>query len=386
MNNLIRHIALFIRRRSEQKQVQSVLRQFDEWRLLLEQLPKQNHHQQKLAIVRLDDIGDYLLWRNFLKVYKASERFKGYEITLIGNVVWKSIFEAYDSDAVDKSIWVDKHQYFASPDYRMQLWQVIRNQRFSTIVCPSRSRPLLLDDMMLLAADAPTRIAAHNSFEAGKWNSISDALYNEHFTKATNGHEWHFNRAFAALIAESNIQIERIFLPVESGRLLKKNQVICFIGAAAKSKTWPLAYWVELVKLLQQNSYDVLLSGGKNEMPVADKIVAATEAKSIVGQTNLVETLQAISGAEAIITGDTMAAHAAVSFNKPTVILANGVNAKRFVAYEEAGFEKVKTIYTREYLNSNKGKFYKAVTKDMESIKPKIILLELNKLIHRQKG
>ncbi|MES2479192.1 MAG: glycosyltransferase family 9 protein [Bacteroidota bacterium] len=383
MNNIIRHIALFIRRRSEQKQVQSVLRRFDEWRLLLEQLPKQNQHQKKLAIVRLDDIGDYLLWRNFIKVYKASERFKGYEITLIGNVVWKSIFDAYDSDTVDDTIWVDKHQYFASPDYRMQLWQNIRNQHFSTVVCPSRSRPLLLDDMMLLAADAPTRIGAHNSFEAGKWNSISDALYNEHFTKAIDGHEWHFNRAFAALIAQNNMRIERISLLADASIVIKKNQVICFIGAAAKSKTWPLAYWVELVNLLQQNGYEPLLAGGKNEMQIADKIVATTQAKSIVGQTNLVETLQVISGAAAVITGDTMAAHAAVSFNKFTVILANGVNAKRFVAYEEAGFEKVKTIYTREYLNSPKEKFYKAVTKDMESIIPSQILAALQGLLQR---
>jgi ADP-heptose:LPS heptosyltransferase len=381
VNNLIRHIALFIRRRSEQKQVQSVLRQFDEWRLLLEQLPKQNQHQKRLAIVRLDDIGDYLLWRNFLKVYKESERFKGYEVTLIGNIVWKSIFDAYDAETVDDTIWVDKHQYFASPDYRMQLWQDIRNQHFSTIICPSRTRPLLLDDMILLAADAPTRIAAHNSFEASKWNSISDALYNEHFTKATDGHEWHFNRAFAALIAQNNLRTERISLPVDSNIVIKKKQVICFIGAAAKSKTWPLHYWIELVKLLQQNGFEPMLSGGKNEMNIATQIIASTKVSSIVGQTNLVETLQTISGAAAVITGDTMAAHAAVSFNKPTVILANGVNAKRFVAYEEAGFEKVKTIYTREYMNSPKEKFYKAVTKDMESIKPSHILAALQSLL-----
>jgi ADP-heptose:LPS heptosyltransferase len=110
--------------------------------------------------------------------------------------------------------------------------------------------------------------------------------------------------------------------------------------------------------------------------------VNATQVNSIVGQTNLVETINAITASTAVITGDTMAAHAAVSLNKPSVILANGVNAQRFVAYEEAGFDKVKTVYTQQYLRSKKDKHYRAVTKDMETIRPMQIFNALKEILH----
>jgi ADP-heptose:LPS heptosyltransferase len=195
-------------------------------------------------------------------------------------------------------------------------------------------------------------------------------------------HEFVFNQQFAAYITGLPQALELPFLPISSSALIPQ-QVICFIGASAKSKTWPLDYWIDLVKLLQKAGFEPLLSGGRNEILLAEKLVAATQAHSIVGQTNLVDTLNAIATSVAVITGDTMAAHAAVSLKKPMVILANGVNAQRFVAYEETACTHVKTMYTHQYLQRKKDRNYRAVTKDMESIKPKQIMLALNSLLNR---
>lgn len=379
---MIRTIGIFLRWRSQQKQEHQAMRLFKEWRDFLEQLPQYEIAEKKLAIVRLDDIGDYLLWRNFIEVYKQSERYKNYTVTLIGNVVWKSIFDAFDSETVDETIWVNKKEYLSNDGYRNELWQQIRAQKFETIICPSRTRPLLLDDLIVMASGAVTRLAVPNSRPVAKANRISDAVYNEFFLVEKLEHEFFFNRNFASFISGHNIKLQAPFLPITSSSILPK-QIICFIGASAQSKTWPINNWIELVQLLQEKGYEPLLSGGKNEEAIAEKIVNATQVKSIVGQTNLVETIKAIASSIAVITGDTMAAHAAVSLKKPTVILANGVNAIRFVAYEEAGFDKVKTVFTQQYLSSKKDKHYRAVTKDMESIKPAQIMLVLHNLLQR---
>lgn len=366
---MIRTIGLFLRWRSQQKQEHQSMRLFKQWAVLIKQLPKETISEKKLAIIRLDDIGDYLLWRNFIAVYKQSERFATYSITLIGNVVWKSIFEAFDSETVDETIWVNKQEYLSNEGYRNVLWQKIRAQKFETIICPSRTRPLLLDDLIVMASGAVTRIAVPNSRPVAKANTISDAVYNEFFPVENLEHEFVFNQNFASFISCQNIKLLAPFLPITSATILSK-QIICFIGASAQSKTWPLNNWIELVQLLQEKGYEPLLSGGKNEEAIAEKIVNASQVKSIVGQTNLVETIKAIASSIAVITGDTMAAHAAVSLQKPSVILANGVNAQRFVAYEEAGFDKVKTVFTQQYLRSKRDKHYRAVTKDMKSIRP----------------
>lgn len=380
MSHIIRNIALFIRRRSEQKQVRSVLRQFDEWRLYIDTLPIPATRQQKIAIVRLDDIGDYLLWRNFLSVYKQSPAFAACSITLIGNVVWKSIFEAYDGDTVDATIWVDKQQYFAHETYRIALWKTIREQGFETMISPSRTRPLLLDDLIVCASAAQRKIAAPNTFAANTWNITSDKVYNNIYTITSLAHEFYYNKAFAEQMSGISSAINKPFLPIAIGSVSAQH-VICFIGASAQSKQWPIDYWIRLVQLLQHQGWQPLLSGGKNELPIATEIIAATNVASIVGQTNLVETLASIANAAAVITGDTMAAHAAVALNKPTVILANGVNAARFVAYKEAGIDQVTTIYTKQYKGHQHEAFYQAVTKDMESIKPEQIIEALARLM-----
>ena len=51
----------------------------------------QNTNSNTLLIIRLDAIGDYLLFRNFLSVIRASRKYKDYEITLCGNIVWKDL-------------------------------------------------------------------------------------------------------------------------------------------------------------------------------------------------------------------------------------------------------------------------------------------------------
>lgn len=379
---MIRTIGLFLRWRSQQKQEHQAMRLFKNWRVFLEQLPKYKITEKKLAIVRLDDIGDYLLWRNFIEVYKQSEGYKDYTITLIGNVVWKSIFEAFDNKFVDETIWVNKQEYLSNEAYRIALWQNIRAQKIETIICPSRTRPLLLDDLMVLASGATRRLATRNSRGLSKVNKISDAVYTEFFTSKNETHEFFFNKNFAAFASGLDSNYQSPFLPSTAAQIIPK-QVICFIGASAKSKTWPLENWIELVTLLQQNGFEPLLSGGKNEINIAEEIVTATQVNSIVGETNLVETLSSISASSAVITGDTMAAHAGVSLSKPTVILANGVNAQRFVAYEEVGFENVKTVYTAQYLRGRRDKNYRAVSKDMESIKPTEIFAALQTLLHR---
>jgi ADP-heptose:LPS heptosyltransferase len=380
---MIRSLSLFLRRRSDAKNNISVLDTVEKWRSKIDSLPPANNLSGTLAIIRLDDIGDYLLFRNFLGQYKANGPFSNHKITLIGNIVWKPIYEKFDSHTTDEVIWVDKHQYFGNENYRLALYKQIRELNCYTVICPARTRPLLIDDMLAMATGAKQKIACENSFISPEWNTISNKIYDRLSPLDKKQHEFNFNRDFAAAITTEKIILKSPFLPLPENHTLKQKQILCFIGASAKSKIWPINYWVALIKMLQTNGFTPMLSGGKNEMPVAEKIIAETGVASIVGKTNLLETLDAIASSNAIITGDTMAAHAAVAYHKPTVILANGVNAKRFVAYKEnLQIENVETLYTKPYLNFLKHTkdpfiYLDGVTSDMKTIKPDQVIKTL---------
>jgi ADP-heptose:LPS heptosyltransferase len=380
--SFLRNIALYARSRSEKRDGKKVLHQFAAWRRAVEKLPViRQSGKRRLAVVRLDDIGDYLLFRNYLFAFQSSKRFQGYRVTLIGNAVWKPIFERYDGAAADDALWLDKTRYFSDEGYRTQFWQEVRNAGFGVIICPSRTRPLLLDDMVVIAAAAKECIASANTFAREQWNAVSDALYTDLFTGTGGQHEFYFNRAFAEHTTGLDLSGLALNLVPPAVLPISGSFVVCFIGASAGSKTWPLQHWIDLVRLLQQQGYEPLLAGGKNELPVAEQIVSATRVSSVTGTTKLIETLEIIARSAAVITGDTMAAHAAAAFQKPTLILANGVNAQRFSDYEAAGFSSVKTIYTKEYQDSRKEISYQAVSRDMQSIQPQQVLSVLQELL-----
>src|ERR1700733_3778639 len=107
MPNLFRSVSLLLRRRQSKKAVPRILQRLDLWRREQEYLPPYSVSGKKLLIIRLDDIGDYLLFRNHFAVYKNSPRWADHEIVLLGNGVWADLFAALDSAKADRVIWVD---------------------------------------------------------------------------------------------------------------------------------------------------------------------------------------------------------------------------------------------------------------------------------------
>jgi hypothetical protein len=120
---MFRFLSLCIRFLQSQKSAHNLLNTFTRWQADLENLPLYKNKDKKLLIIRLDDIGDYLLFRNSLEAYKTSPRWNAYEITLLGNKIWKGLFEELDSTKVDKTIWIDKYLYLKVEYSRKSIWQ-----------------------------------------------------------------------------------------------------------------------------------------------------------------------------------------------------------------------------------------------------------------------
>jgi hypothetical protein len=112
-----------------------------------------------LLIIKLDEIGDYMLFRNNLKYFKESAKYKDYRITLLGNAAWKSIFDEYDSDTVDDTIWITKKQFNRNLKYRFNMLRAVRNCGASEVVNAVFSRSIILDDGFAFVATGASKIA-----------------------------------------------------------------------------------------------------------------------------------------------------------------------------------------------------------------------------------
>ena len=386
----IRQVSLLLRRWQSAKDGRRVLRLFREWKDHQRQLPVPCPFEKKLLIIRLDDIGDYLLFRNQLRMYKRSSRWKDHVITLLGNMSWKPIFSEFDVSSVDDTVWVDKNEYLASASYRLNLWDVLRRRGFGTVIAPSRTRPMLLDDLCMLAA-APLRVlASANTHIHSHWNQISDSLYQQLFKPSDTAiHEFDFNAQFTAWASEHRYEGRRPefdswFVPPDID-----SYVLCFVGASTRSRRWPVKRWIEFIRLYRQHySSRVILAGHTPvEVEIARTIAERTGAESIAGTVSILAFLRWIAGAQAVLTNDTMAAHLSASVNRPTVIIANGVNYARFTEYANAGIDNVVTVYPDVFNRKRKNtgwvsyNYPDAVSADIASIKASAVFDKLQTVL-----
>ena len=67
-------------------------------------------NKNTLLLLRLDSIGDYILFRNFIRALKESKKYKDYKITLCGNSRWKDLALHLDKQYITEYIWVDYHK------------------------------------------------------------------------------------------------------------------------------------------------------------------------------------------------------------------------------------------------------------------------------------
>jgi len=388
---MVRRISVLLRRLHSKKWDKRKFVLFDEWKRQVENItvetPNKNH-PKKLLIIRLDDIGDYLLFRNTLPWYHASERWKAFEISLLGNEAWKPLFNMLDNKTVDKTFWINKHAYDSNETYRHDIWRKIIAEQFDVVICPSRTRPLLLDDVCAFCCKTAIKIATQNTFANTQVNAISDAGYNELFPHDNQLHEFFFNQAFARKYTNSQENLSRPVIDIKPKPVaFTKPYILCCIGANEKSRRWPVERWIELINMCAQYNLPLMvLCGGEGEKANAAIIMAKGKADSIVAKVSLTEFVDYAANATALICNDSMAAHLGVSLNRPTVIISNGNNFPRFTTYYEAGINNVETVYAQRFLKTLKRKRdpflwnYIAVTKDTKTIKAKQVFEALKEV------
>lgn len=388
---MLRSLSLSVRKLQARKEIKRGLDTFNQWRLQISQLPDSPGKAKKLLIIRLDDIGDYILFRNTLPAYRHSTRWKNYTITLLGNTAWRSLYEYADNGMADTVIWLNKNDYHDDTAYRVRLWHDLRKQGFEVVICPSRARPMLLDDACMLAAAPVLSIGGHNELLYNSWNQLSDSLYSELCADRRPEHEFHWNNAFAAWCTgiKSLFTTPSITAPVVVTGV-NKPYIICFIGGSKRSHRWPVEHWITFINDYGRgNNVTFIIAGGKTDEPAATAIASATNAVNMSGRLTLPELAGWMRQSAAVVTNDTMSSHMAISVEAPTLIIANGDNFYKFCGYKEAHIGQADCVYPPVFMHEWKRhnfkpfRHYVAVTADIATISPSRVCNALQQLISK---
>lgn len=267
---------------------------------------------KRVLIVRLDAIGDYILWRNCLRFLRKSEKYRNAHLTVLGNPAWRSLAEAFDGDCADEWIWVENrdclfrkgrenilpycvwHRRVAAEQNRLK--EHLVSCRFDEVISPCAFPDALLDE--LVSGIAPVAISVANG----------EASRGARFTRLVDSGPESFvflrNRAVTSALAGEPCSVD---LELNIGELPKKTkQVLFFNGASHWTRRWPRRRWNELAGLL----------------PAGFQAVAAPRGKS------LAEFARFMASCAAVVSNDTMALHMAAALDVPAVGVVNGSSGR----------------------------------------------------------
>ncbi len=332
---------------------------------------RQISNPKKALIVRLDAIGDYVLFRNLLTELAQSPLYGEYDFYFCGNTVWRDLHEFLDAGMFKKSFFINRKAFLENMRYRWGVQSELRRMGFDWVLEPTHSRLWLLGDALCRCTGAAIRIAETGNTDntVGKEKALADAFFS-HFVSprglVTRAHnpppdtrvlfEFERNKRVAQQALQLFIPQSAPFLtPVQSHlvktlqtdylrkKTLKAPYIALFIGASEAYKRWPVAFFAEVaLHLLQKESaMSLVLLGAPDDTTRNQELVALLSEKGIVtektydlsGQTTLPELLAVISGAHFLLTNETSAVHFAVLTQTKCVCVANGRHLGRFSPY-----------------------------------------------------
>jgi len=320
---------------------------------------------EKVLLVRVDEIGDYLLWRKFIIEILTSSLCQQKEVHFIGNAAWKSLFDIEFSDTTfTKIFWLNKQLYKTSINYRFRFSKNIFQENYTIVINPTYSRAKRVDDSLVKAAKANSNYGyVRNNenylpYEQSYDRNLYDKLLQIHQKPVF---EFNRNKAFTEWLTQSNSLITNTSLSdaIKLPEINKKyntpdNYFIVFPGSRSNKRIWS----AENFTIVSNYLYDrykctVILAGAATDSQYGDAFENNYNHPmvNLIGRTNLPETLALLKGAKCILSVDTGSIHLAASVNCLSFGIFNGSQYGRFSPYPNTVSTKIKSIYPASISN-----------------------------------
>ncbi len=315
-----------------------------------------DYNEKSLLIIRTEAIGDYFHFRNFLKYIRESKKYKNFNITLCGNVMYKDIAENFDKDIIDEFIWINRKQFTEDKMYRSKIILDVNSRNFHTAIQPNFSREFLIGDSIVRASGAKERIGAKGDTtnDILLFKIIADSWYTD-LKNIPEVNIWEFdrNKAFFEQILDTKINIKVPSLEYPSQ--IKEDYIVFFPGAGEKIKQWPKEKFSELAsRIINKYALNIKICGSEQDYNLAENILNENNSnriENLCGKTSLVELIDVISKCKILITNDSSAFHIGACLKTETICLFMGRHYGRFAPYPKGYDNHLHYIYPEKIKN-----------------------------------
>jgi ADP-heptose:LPS heptosyltransferase len=310
---------------------------------LLARLQIRKKTSQKLLIVRVDEIGDYMLWRPFFHELVNADMFKDHEIHFCGNSSWKALFDSFDKGIVHQSTWLQKQRFKKELLYRLRFLRNIYKEHYSVVINPTYSRDKRNDDSIVAAASAGQRIGmvanqeSVRSYETGYDKNLYTKLFD---CTEKPVFEFYRNRLFTEFVtghtsSVQNTWIDTTNLPLLPSVLPEKYFVV-FPGSRSSARIWPAENFVRVSNyIFETYGWTAIVCGTKNDAVYIEAFCKQYKYPviNLTGKTSLTEMLSLLKNAQCLLSVDTGSVHLAVAVRCTVFGIFNGSQYKRFAPY-----------------------------------------------------
>ena len=315
---------------------------------------KTNKRNKAVLIIKTDEIGDYVLWRNFATYYQSCQRFLSYKKVLCGNIAWKNLYENFDAVCFDEVIWLDKKQFKSNMLYRYRFLKNINARRFDTVINTVFSRSYYIDDSVVLAAYAEHTIGMPSNdnnvlpYEKG----YDKNLYSELAPLPMNNiFEFTRNKNFTIFATKQelpDIKLNFDNTNFHGKNKLPENYFVIFPGSNKSSRIWPASNFAQVASFIHNAmGYHVVICGAKTDLPYAEELKKKLDIPftDLCGKTNLFEFLEVLKFSKCLVSIDTGSVHLAAAVQCPVFGVYNGSQYGRFAPYPGDVFKNFYAAY-----------------------------------------
>ncbi|MCB2193914.1 MAG: glycosyltransferase family 9 protein [Deltaproteobacteria bacterium] len=298
---------------------------------------------KSLLLIRIDFIGDYILFRNFIQALRDDPQYGGYRFSFLGNSFWRDLFEKLDGQLFDEVIWLDLAKFERNPFYRFKKLRQVTSQGYEVVLSPVYSRDFWNIDSMVKLISAKEKIGSQgNHSNISRWHKkLSDKYYTK-LIPATQEvlFEFHRNQEFFQGLLKQGIQISRPEIqarPVAADFGLAEDYAVFFIGGSYKAKKWGLNNFMAVGDYLSDSyGLQIVLCGGPLEQRELRGHPLGGDGRfiNLAGKTSLWELAGVMKTARLMLSNDTMAPHLAAALGKDKVfVVYRGTYYGRCIPY-----------------------------------------------------
>jgi ADP-heptose:LPS heptosyltransferase len=306
-----------------------------------------------LLVVRMDGIGDMVLFRRALDHYAEAFGVDKSEITVLGCESWRALVG--DVFAGYRVVVIDEHAFARNPLYRFGVAVRVRRLAPAVTVCDSYMRRALMADSLVWLSAAPRTVVS-----APYVSERTRAEFTYYLSQASEivdtgpypTHEIVRHYRFVSAVAGRTVRPEAPSIawrdrlpPITAGA----PYAVLNPGSNEPGRRWPLAGYVAVAKKLMERGFRVVFVGRPGELGNGRRIGDIADNEHVIdftGRTDLVQLLDLINNAALVVTNDTGPAHLSIALGRLTVVIVGGGHFGSFVPYpQEASPENARFIH-----------------------------------------